>query len=63
MPTYNYKCKVCGVEFEKFVPFSKNPEDVICPNGHKDIRRLFSPPVIVFKGKGFYITDNRPSSK
>jgi len=23
------------------------------------VRRVFSPPAIVFKGSGFYVTDNR----
>jgi len=26
------------------------------------VRRVFSPPAIVFKGSGFYVTDNRNDS-
>lgn len=63
MPTYNYVCKVCGKKFEQFVPFSQDPEAVICPNGHLEVRRLFSAPAIVFKGSGWYSTDHRPARK
>jgi predicted nucleic acid-binding Zn ribbon protein len=30
-----------------------------CPHGHRKVRRVFSPPTIVFNGPGFYVTDNR----
>ena len=63
MPTYNYRCKVCGKKFEKFVRFSEDPNQVKCPNGHLLVQREFTPPAIVFKGKGFYITDNRSPEK
>lgn len=63
MPTYSYVCDTCGTRFEKYVRFSEDPDKVFCPNGHRQVRREFTPPVIVFKGKGFYITDNRPRGK
>ena len=63
MPMYNYICKDCGVRFEKFVSFSQDPDRSECPQGHKQVRRVFTPPVVVFKGSGFYINDSRPRKK
>ena len=58
MPTYEYECLECGVHFERFQHFNDQPI-AECPRGHRNVRRLFSPPAIVFKGSGFYVTDNR----
>jgi predicted nucleic acid-binding Zn ribbon protein len=33
-----------------------------CPECGGPVRRLFQPPGIIFKGSGFYVTDNRRSS-
>ena len=63
MPVYEFVCEKCGARFEKQVRFSEDPDHVVCPNGHVQTRRVFTPPTIVFKGKGFYVTDNRPSEK
>ena len=57
MPIYEYECSECGIHFEKLQKFSDpNPER--CPNGHNQVHRLLSQPTIIFKGKGFYVTDN-----
>jgi putative FmdB family regulatory protein len=58
MPLYEYECLTCGVHFEKRQSYHDAPE-ADCPNGHAQTRRLLVAPVIVFKGKGFYVTDNR----
>ena len=58
MPTYEYECLTCGTHFEKRQSFHDAPQ-ADCPNGHKDTRRLLVTPTIVFKGSGFYVTDNR----
>ncbi len=63
MPVYNYVCKVCGAKFEERVSFNDDPERVSCPNGHQHVRQVFSPPTIIFKGKGFYVTDHPSSGK
>ncbi|MBC7251481.1 MAG: zinc ribbon domain-containing protein [Anaerolineae bacterium] len=60
MPTYEYECTVCGTHFTRRRHFSDPPVKA-CPQGHHAVRRLFSPPAIVFKGSGFYVTDNRNS--
>ncbi|HEY64678.1 MAG TPA: zinc ribbon domain-containing protein [Caldilineae bacterium] len=61
MPIYVYRCEVCGTRFERMGSFSDNTIPA-CPNGHADVRRLFCPPAIHFKGSGWYITDSRNSN-
>jgi putative FmdB family regulatory protein len=62
MPIYEYRCAECGSVFERLVSFGDTTA-AACPNGHSDTRRLFSPPGIVFKGSGFYVTDSRSNGK
>lgn len=59
MPVYTYYCNMCGQTFEKKQSFRAADSTVLCPDGHHDTRRVFTPPSIVFKGKGFYVTDHR----
>ncbi len=58
MPAYTYRCKVCGEVFTRRYSFNEKPDVVVCPNGHREVVRVFRPPVVVFKGSGFYITDH-----
>ena len=58
MPIYEYECLTCGITFEKRQSFSDELK-AECPNGHKETRRLLAAPAIVFKGSGFYVTDNK----
>ncbi len=58
MPVYEYECLTCGLHFENSQHFNDPPLEQ-CPECHGKVRRLFSPPAIVFKGSGFYVTDNR----
>ena len=62
MPVYAYECNECGVRFERRQSFSDDPI-AICPECEGQVRRLIQPARIVFKGSGFYVTDNRSSSK
>jgi putative FmdB family regulatory protein len=62
MPTYVYVCETCGDKFEKVMPFDQDHDAVACPEGHRHVHRIYNAPTIVFKGKGFYVTDH-PSSK
>jgi putative FmdB family regulatory protein len=59
MPLYEYLCSTCGQNFEKVKPVSSDEFDIRCPSGHRKVHRIFSPPVIMFKGSGFYSTDHR----
>ena len=62
MPTYTYQCENCGVRFDQFQKFSDDAL-VICPEcGEPALRKVYQPVGIVFKGKGFYATDNRSPS-
>jgi putative FmdB family regulatory protein len=59
MPTYEYRCTNCGRHTEVVQSFSDDPLSE-CPHcGQKALRKVFSPVGIVFKGSGFYKTDNR----
>jgi putative FmdB family regulatory protein len=59
MPTYVYACDACGTQFEKFQSFKEEPINT-CPScSQEKVRRVFQPVGIVFKGSGWYITDNR----
>ena len=62
MPTYSYRCKNCGHEFDQYQKFSDNPL-TRCPKCSKNtLRRVLQPSAIVFKGSGWYATDNRSAS-
>jgi putative FmdB family regulatory protein len=58
MPIYEYECLECGLHFDKLQRFGE-PGPKTCPRGHERVRRLLSQPAIIFKGSGFYVTDNR----
>ena len=58
MPTYQYACQKCGYQFEKRQRFNDQPLSV-CPNCEGEVQRVISPVGIIFKGPGFYITDNK----
>jgi putative FmdB family regulatory protein len=57
MPVYEYECDVCGTRFDLRRHFG-NPHPTVCPAGHEGVHRVFAPPTIIFKGSGFYVTDN-----
>ena len=62
MPTYTYRCKNCGNEFDQYQKFTDNPL-TRCPKcGKNMLRRVLQPSAIVFKGSGWYATDNRSAS-
>ncbi|MCF7943958.1 MAG: zinc ribbon domain-containing protein [Spirochaetia bacterium] len=59
MPTYDYKCEDCGHSFEVFQKMSDEPI-TSCPVCNGKVRRLIGGGVgVIFKGSGFYVTDNR----
>lgn len=60
MPTYEYKCDNCG-KFEYVQKITEEPLKT-CPKCNGPAKRLISRNVaIIFKGPGFYCTDNRSS--
>ena len=61
MPTYDYECKKCGHIFEMFQAISEEPLRE-CPKCGAEVRRLIGGGAgIIFKGSGFYVTDNPKS--
>ncbi len=75
LPTYGYRCLLCGHEFEIKQGFH-DPALTNCPitdcNG--ETRRMISPVGVIFKGSGWYVNDygkknsamadsNKPSSE
>jgi putative FmdB family regulatory protein len=61
MPTYEYRCKMCGYQFEVFQRISEEPVKK-CPRCGKPVERMISAGMgIIFKGTGFYSTDYKKS--
>jgi putative FmdB family regulatory protein len=62
MPIYTYRCENCGIQFEIQQHFNDQPL-TRCPECSKNaLRKVYLPVGIVFKGSGFYATDNRSPS-
>ncbi len=61
MPLYEYECESCGLHFEKSQRFSEEPVR-FCPNCGGPVHRVIQPVGVIFKGSGFYVTDNRGKS-
>ena len=64
MPVYTYRCDNCGIQFDEKEGFN-DPTKTTCPECEEEsLHRVYRPVGIVFKGSGFYATDNRsPSGK
>jgi putative FmdB family regulatory protein len=62
MPTYEYVCSSCGAHIEVYQRFSDEPlsECGVCGG---QLRKVFHPAGILFKGSGFYKTDSRSAAK
>ncbi len=58
MPIYTYRCNNCDHEFDTRQRFTDKPLTK-CPNCDGDLRRVVGNVGVVFKGSGFYVTDNR----
>ncbi|MFC1592715.1 FmdB family zinc ribbon protein [Candidatus Omnitrophota bacterium] len=62
MPIYEYECDNCLHRFELKQNFGDRPE-ANCPQCKSNAKRIFSPVPIIFKGSGFYVTENRSDNK
>lgn len=61
MPTYVYECADCGVRFERLQSYTDAPlRD--CPECNGHVHRVIQPVGVIFKGSGFYVTDNKGKS-
>ncbi len=61
MPKYDYRCTACGNTYEKREGFDA-PAVQACPACRGQARRVLTPPAIVFKGSGWYVTDSRKAA-
>jgi putative FmdB family regulatory protein len=62
MPIYTYRCEACGVQFERHQSFTDAPLKT-CPECRKKaLKKVITPTKIIFKGSGFYATDNKSPS-
>ena len=62
MPTYQYRCVDCGSELEAVQKFT-DASLTECPECDGSLRKVYSAVGVVFKGSGFYATDNRTKGK
>lgn len=62
MPTYEYRCRKCGHQFEQLQSITDEPLKT-CPECDGEVERLIGGGAgLIFKGSGFYITDYRSDS-
>jgi len=62
MPTYDYECEKCG-RFETVQKITAPPLET-CPTCGSPVHKLISKNVaIIFKGSGFYSTDNKQKDR
>ncbi len=60
MPTYGYRCTVCGHEFERVQKMSDAPITE-CETCGERVKKILYPVGIAFKGEGFYVNDSKSS--
>lgn len=66
--TYTFRCSLCGYEFDKEIPIhtyaeisKKGKMKFRCPKCEQLMNpaRVLSATTVIYKGDGFYSTDNR----
>jgi putative FmdB family regulatory protein len=50
VPTYDFRCSSCGLEFEVKRGFSESAAEAPCPVDGAASTRLFSPPTLLISG-------------
>lgn len=58
MPVYEYECSLCHCRFDRKQRFDEEPV-AMCPACGARARRVIHSVPVIFKGSGFYCTDNR----
>jgi len=57
VPNYEYQCTHCNHLFEIWQNVGEAAPP--CPECGSDVKKVFHPPRVIFKGSGFYVTDLR----
>jgi putative FmdB family regulatory protein len=57
LPNYEYQCTKCAHIFEIWQNVGEAAP--ACPECASDVKKVFHPPRVIFKGSGFYVTDLR----
>ena len=60
MPIYEYQCPSCKKSYELQQGFSAETTHACEVCGKGIAKRVLHAPTVVFKGSGFYATDNKP---
>lgn len=56
MPIYEYRCERCHHTFETLQKWNDEPVKA-CPLCQGPVSKVLSPPGLLFKGTGWYVTD------
>ena len=62
MPMYHFRCETCGTTTERKMPFGST-ELPACEKCGKSMVKVIVPPMVHFKGSGFYKTDSSSKPK
>jgi len=62
MPIYEYRCKICGKEFEVMQKITDEPLN-ICTYCNGELEKLISPTTFILKGSGWYATDYKNAKR
>jgi putative FmdB family regulatory protein len=60
VPIYEYQCQACKKRYELQQGFSAETTHTCEKCGKGTAKRILHAPTVVFKGSGFYATDNKP---
>lgn len=61
MPLYTYRCNDCNHQFDIRQRMSDDPLQE-CPTCEGQLRKVINSVGVVFKGSGFYVTDNKSNN-
>ncbi|HOJ93170.1 MAG TPA: zinc ribbon domain-containing protein [Dictyoglomaceae bacterium] len=61
MPIYEFECKKCHERYQIITSFNEELPKV-CIKCGGELKKVFSPIGIIFKGSGFYTTDYKKKS-
>lgn len=63
MAKYTYKCTNEHLVEHTYGMLEQRPETIVCPICAEDSKRVFESPKVMYRGNGFYSTDNNNDHK